>query len=36
MAYDSDGYEKTEYMGEKNIEEYILTCGRTRNMGNKN
>jgi hypothetical protein len=36
MAYDRDGYEKTEYMGEENIKEDIWTSGRTRNMENKN
>jgi hypothetical protein len=36
MAYDGNGYEKTEYMGEENIKEDIWTSGRTRNMGNKN
>jgi hypothetical protein len=34
MAYDREGYEKTEYMGQENIED-IWTSGRTRNMENK-
>jgi hypothetical protein len=36
MAYERDGYEKTEYMGEGNISEDIWTSGGTRNIGNKN
>jgi len=36
MAYDRDGYEKTEYIGQENIKEDIWTSGRTRNMESKN
>ena len=31
----TDRYEKTEYMGEENIEEVIWTSGRARNMENQ-
>jgi hypothetical protein len=34
MAYDRDVYEKAEYIGEENIEEYISPSGRTSNMEN--
>ena len=30
MAYDWDGYEKTEYMGQENIKEDIWTSGRSQ------
>jgi hypothetical protein len=33
MDYDRDRYEKTEYMGQENIED-IWTSGRARNIGN--
>jgi hypothetical protein len=36
VTYDRDGYEKTEYVGDENIEKDIWTSGRTRNMKNKN
>jgi len=32
MAYDGDGHEKTGYMGQENIKQYIRTNSRTRNM----
>ena len=32
----TDGYEKTEYMGEENIKSDICISGRARNMENKN
>jgi hypothetical protein len=35
MGYDRDGYEKTEYMGEENIED-MWTSGTARNIENKN
>jgi hypothetical protein len=36
MGYGKDGYEKTEYMREENIEEDIWTSGTARNIENKN
>ena len=36
MAYDTDRYAKTEYMGQQNIKGDIWTSGRKRNMENMN
>jgi hypothetical protein len=36
MGYDRDGYEKTEYMRQKNIKKDTWTGGRERNVENKN
>ena len=35
MNYDRNRYEKTEYMGQENIEEDIWTSDRARNIENK-
>jgi len=35
MDCDRDGYEKTEYMGEENINKDMWTSGRARNVENK-
>jgi hypothetical protein len=32
MAYDGDRYEKTGYMGQENIKQYIGTNNRNYNM----
>jgi len=36
MSYDGDRYEKTGYMGQENIKQYIMTNSRKSNMYNKN
>jgi hypothetical protein len=36
MAFDRDGYDKTEYMGEENIKKDIWTSARARNVEKKN